>query len=63
MSGNTPEQILDVTINATHEARNLARMFYDIIIEIHGEKVLNSYLAGDKLPTWVTERPKRVRGE
>ena len=57
-SGKTTEQIIADGL----EARNLVRMMYIIIMSLPGgSHLLLRHLDGEELPSWVTERPRRVR--
>lgn len=58
----TPEEILDKTLDAATEARDLVHMMFQVIMRLPGgSELLLRHLAGDELPKWVTEGPKRVR--
>ena len=55
------QTLIDVIVKLL-EARDLTRMMFLVIMELPGGKeLLLRYLAGDELPKWVMERPKRVR--
>lgn len=52
----------NIELSPEAEARDLVRMMYIIIMSLpNGSTILERHLAGDPLPSWVTERPKRVR--
>jgi len=51
-----------VSIEDRHEARNLARMMFIVIMSLPGgSHLLLRHLDGEELPKWVTEGPKRAR--